>query len=993
MAFQFEQSRLCGMAVLKFPLRDVLALFLAACAVAAEAGSAYLVVDVSGGPKAERYPVTHLDAPPPGGWTDRDKTERIVFRRVDPSAYGACLSRGKNPSAPYYLGVFEVTRRQYELVKGSRRAGASEGTPEGLLPLIDQGWDALRGSPDACDWPKVRTVDPKSFVGILRAKTGLAIDLPTEAQWECAARAGRAGCVRDDAPTPGRLTSVGSGKPNPLGFHDLFGNAWERCLDRYTPVKAPGVEYVIRVRRGGDWASPPEMRSASFCGSGFTWTEKGRCEGVRLAFDEPKAENPPVAAVPHLKDAAPLVLEVSPTGLTPQQALARLRSAGTPAGSTVRVKKGSYPLDETLAFGPDDSGAPGAPVRWIGEPGAVLTGGEAVGPWTVRADGTWSAPAPRDAAGRVVWFEQLWVNGRRAARACWPDADSPRTFCDEIEEQPYRSQATGRRACRQYMRFSDPALCGILADAARNGELEYAQLDFAYKWTYGRRVLRGYDAATGWVEMRSERGIGGENGTDADTDDMSSPSFADWATCEMKIRFANLRGAFDAPGEWFLDVKNGLVLYRPLPGETPSAASAVAPTKGLATLVRFAGDCARGAFVHDLSFEGLAFEASATADEATGRTDVPTQSYQLQAAVFMGATIDLKGAHGITFDRCAVRHTGNHAFLVGEGAMSNRLANCRLEDLGGSGLRMGTELRYAKPLHVREGRTTAYTAHSTAFNVVSNCLFRSGGWTQFESCGAAITHASDCAFVHNTVEDFPYTGISVGYVWGYNGSVAQRNDIGFNLVRKIGRELMSDLAGIYCLGVSFGTRVHDNTVTDVTRFPGESGHQGRGMYPDEGGQGIVFANNLVWNASDEAFGPHYCRDITVTNNIFAYTRAPFAEGVTVRRPKLGRLQLVGFGKPSHDGVKTKIDFERNIVYTADPTSGPFIGAPEKRGIEGTYGDNTVWAKDHARADFREDPLFADAARGDFTLRPDSPALKKGFVPFDWRRAGCDLERR
>ena len=95
-------------------------------------------------------------------------------------------------------------------------------------------------------------------------------------------------------------------------------------------------------------------------------------------------------------------LVVAPGGLTPQGALEKIRAekaAGDTSAWTVRVKPGVYALDRTLLFTPADSGTPQAPVTWIGEKGAVISGGAPLAGWKDTGKGWWSAPAPRGADG------------------------------------------------------------------------------------------------------------------------------------------------------------------------------------------------------------------------------------------------------------------------------------------------------------------------------------------------------------------------------------------------------------------------------------------------------------------------------------------------------------------------------------------------------------------------------------------------------------------
>jgi hypothetical protein len=102
---------------------------------------------------------------------------------------------------------------------------------------------------------------------------------------------------------------------------------------------------------------------------------------------------------------------------------------------------GIYALTETLTLTPADSGTPQAPVTWAGEgEGATISGGGVVTGWTAEADGTWSAPIPTAPGGKPAYFEQLWVNGRRAERARLPNGGQERRVIQSREtEHHWRS--------------------------------------------------------------------------------------------------------------------------------------------------------------------------------------------------------------------------------------------------------------------------------------------------------------------------------------------------------------------------------------------------------------------------------------------------------------------------------------------------------------------------------------------------------------------------
>lgn len=246
----------------------------------------YMIVDLSGGTNAASFPVTYTNCPPVGGWTEEHMTTKLVLRRVEPSSFmmGSANTEEDHQAnetlhkvtltKPYYIGIYELTDKQFSLIYGGdgddtqpikKDIGVvrgfdivSEATAEGsnIYPKTGEARGhyyemVIQQKPNsAYSWPSVKTVAVNSIMGKLRSKTKLDFDLPTEAQWENACRAGSAlalnigetnsmsstalisGSAKRDL-TGTHYLYVGNYMPNALGLYDMQGGADEWCLDAY----------------------------------------------------------------------------------------------------------------------------------------------------------------------------------------------------------------------------------------------------------------------------------------------------------------------------------------------------------------------------------------------------------------------------------------------------------------------------------------------------------------------------------------------------------------------------------------------------------------------------------------------------------------------------------------------------------------------------------------------------------------------------------------
>ena len=238
---------------------------------------AYCVIDVSGGPDAESYPVTYLDSEPVNGWGDEYKTTRILLRRCEAGQFDMQKKKEVTFTKPFYMGVFPITQQQYEQVMG---LNPTQSGHRGDLCPVEISWNDIRGNSTTYNWPTVKTVDPATFAGRIQARTGLRFDLPTEAQWEYACRAGTSSDYGNGGSDvtdfrlmgyawPEKPAAVGMCLPNFWGLYDMHGHVGEWCLDYYEENlnSDPAINYAgpesgsPRVIRG---ASPDSNEASSF---------------------------------------------------------------------------------------------------------------------------------------------------------------------------------------------------------------------------------------------------------------------------------------------------------------------------------------------------------------------------------------------------------------------------------------------------------------------------------------------------------------------------------------------------------------------------------------------------------------------------------------------------------------------------------------------------------------------------------------------------------
>ncbi len=604
----------------------------------------------------------------------------------------------------------------------------------------------------------------------------------------------------------------------------------------------------------------------------------------------------------------------------------KLVAAGLKNNVHVWLRGGTYELREPLTFTSADSGSNEYSINYAAYKNEkpIVSGGQTIGGWTKGAGELWTITLP-DVKNGGWNFRQLFVNGMRRTRARTPNAGF-------FNVSGYISGDTTTNFKTQS--------ANVLPSWAERGDVEVMVL---HVWTEFRIPIRSVvpdvaDNALSTVTLNSKTGA---------------------RSSENNARFwiENAPEALDSPGEWYLDRKSGVLSYWPLPNEDIRRAQFVAPR--LSQLMILEGEAARP--LRNLCFRGLTFSYADWTFPPNGYIDG-------QAANDIPATIQANRVLDCRWENCVVSRVGNYAVAFERGCKRNIISRCEMTDLGAGGVKIG------------EPQIRADEADKTRNNQITDCHIHDIGRVYPPAVGVWIAQSSGNLVAHNEIDHTGYTGISVGWTWGYGPSEAHDNIIEWNHVHHIGQGMLSDLGGIYTLGVQPGTVIRHNVFHDIEKY--SAGYGGWGIYTDEGSSGILVENNLVYRTSTAGFHQHYGRENVVRNNIFAWGR---------------EAQIMRTREEDH----RSFTFERNIVLW---NQGDLLGSNWSNNQylfdHNLYFDARQkplrfkdWSWDEWQKRGQDvhsmvaDPRFADAANGDFTLKSGSPAAQIGFVPLDLSSVG------
>jgi hypothetical protein len=633
-------------------------------------------------------------------------------------------------------------------------------------------------------------------------------------------------------------------------------------------------------------------------------------------------------------------------------------------GATVWVRGGQYFLRQTFRLDTPDSGLPNARIVYRNYPQEkpILIGGLPIRGWSTHDANIWKADVAAQGF-KDIYFRQLIADGQRQILARYPNFDA---------NNPYGggwAYADGKVV---------PTYVAIPGEDKRTLQLKEKDLRPWARPTDGEVFV--YPRYNWWNSILPIASL--------DTQTRIVKTARD-AVYEIRpgdrFYIRNLREELDAPGEWYLDRDTGVLYFWP-PKDKPNWQQNVyAPT---------VPNVVRNESASYVTLQGLTLEGCE------------------------GSGVRVNNATGFQVVGCTIRNVGGRDNSQDAGieiinGTNNGVIGNDIYEVGSHGVSLdGGE------------RTTLTTGGNFADN---NYIHHTGVFFK-QGVGVSLTGVGNRAS-HNLIHDCPRFGIF------FNG-----NDqiIEYNHIRHVCLET-ADTGAIYTLGrdwiTSRGSIIRYNFIHDVLGYGLDkdhwtSPHFAWGIYLDDNAAGIDVIGNVVARAIRGLVHLHNARDIIIENNIFVdgtmqqiemngwdqatfigahmptmmqgyqeysplpawakyrhFLDAPPDQSVPMANNVI-RRNIFWYQKPDsklffHNHLPIKhFESDFNLVHHPDGPvlTGFYDVAPDKHWEE--------WRKSGLDThSVLADPKFVNAARDDFRLRPDSPALKLGFVPIPIEKIG------
>ena len=640
--------------------------------------------------------------------------------------------------------------------------------------------------------------------------------------------------------------------------------------------------------------------------------------------------------------------------------LRRRKAAGAAGPCTILVRGGTYQLPETFALGAEDSGTPDAPVVYRAQAGEkpVLVGGRRISGFAAHKGKILKADLAAQGL-QDVHFRQLFFGGKRQHLARYPNYDPAKPYTGGwayVEGKPVSLWAKVPGEDKRTLRIKPE-------DLRAWSRPEEAEVLIFPRYNWWNNIIR--------IESLDRQ--------------KRIARLAGSASYEIRpgdrYFLRNLFEELDAPGEWYLDRRTRTLTFWP-PADLGSGEVYV-PT--LETIVAMEG-------ARHVTLQGFTIECCE------------------------GTAVRLENTTGCRIAGCTVRNVGGRcssgiAAVAVSGGSDNGVVGCDIYEVGS----------HAVSLSGGDRKTLAPAA-----NFAENNYIHHTGVFYKQGVGVVLSGVGNRA-AHNLIHDCPRFGI----LFSGNDQVIE-----YNHVRHVDLET-ADTGAIYSGGRDWlsprGSVIRYNYFHDVYGFGRENGHwvsphYAWGIYLDDNSAEVHVYGNIVARALRGLIHFHCARDNLVENNIFVdgtlqqvemngwRDYSGFMDQMGPAYEEFIKLpawkKYPGFQQGGHPKDAVPMGGNRilrNIICYSGPEAMLYkhrslryesfqcddnciwhFGRPLLTGLKDVPPQKQwdAWQKlGFDRHSLVADPLFVAPEKGDYRLKPDSPALKLGFKPIPVEKIG------
>ena len=532
-----------------------------------------------------------------------------------------------------------------------------------------------------------------------------------------------------------------------------------------------------------------------------------------------------------------------------------------PANKNINViiSDGIYELDESLVFGINDF-KQNATITYKAAQGAhpVLSGGKHItSKWTSEGNGIYSTTLDRNKKLR-----SLYVNGKRCYMTCNTIRGCGAFGEYEITEGEYDwAWADGVERAGVYLEYDED---NILLNTRNQDDIELVTRS---TWNTNTVCVDHFEENAVYIMAYFQMPYGAiaqtvrwGNEYTFNTPDTYIYNVFEW---------------LDEPGEFYFDKTSHKLYYYPREDEDLNTADVVVPN--LENIVSIEGTD-NDNLVKNLTFDGLTFAytdwnlhevggsygrtTNQAAAALTAYAEWQWHEYIYRAYDLAPCAFSVTSATNITISNCSICHTGNDGLDLINAVSNTTLVGNSLYDTAGAALIVG------HPQHMYIGDKDSdkgnhsdkekydVNVEAACTNIdIENNQFSYTSQHFYGDPGIVIYTMNNSKFEHNTVQETPYAGISIGWGWwnmngdddavvpGEGYATCHDNSICYNKFLNT-LTVLNDAGAIYTLGDMPGTVISENYIKNVGT---ESSHidKVRGIHVDEGTKNVLGERNVI----------------------------------------------------------------------------------------------------------------------------------------------------